>query len=117
MGLVRPKGGFFPFREELVIPPETPLASNSSRFFTHFLIYGKSSLAEQSTPASGLVEMVLSLLPSGGLGVPIRMHHLHGSQSLNGMRGLLIEDLAASASAVNFTDEDRRGVQIPLRLA
>ncbi|CAE7861988.1 unnamed protein product, partial [Symbiodinium necroappetens] len=56
---------------ELVIPPETPLASNSSHFFTHFLIYGKSSLAEQSTPAS-----------------------------------LLIEDLAASASAVNFTDED-----------
>ncbi|CAE7198832.1 unnamed protein product [Symbiodinium sp. CCMP2592] len=56
---------------ELVVPPETPLASNSSRIFTHFLIYGQSSLAEQSTPAS-----------------------------------LLIEDLAASASAVNFTDED-----------
>eukprot|EP00439_Symbiodinium_sp_Y106_P041770 s2503_g5.t1 len=56
---------------ELVVPLETPLASNSSRFFTHFLIYGQSSLAEQSTPAS-----------------------------------LLIEDLAASASAVNFTDED-----------
>ena len=49
--------GLLPFGKELVVPPETPLASNSSRFFTHFLIYGQSSLAEQSTPASGLVEM------------------------------------------------------------